>query len=109
MEEISQQQGSFHDFDFSELEHEELVWSISFLIMVLALLLQVTRCLKRKFCLSDEEYIREYFSELELSERLNLTTPVMIASSQAQQSHHVHSSHLQHPSNVSLEGKQGMQ
>ena len=77
--------------------------------MVLALVIQFARCLKRKFCLSDEDYIREYFSELELSERLNLTTPVMNGSSQVQQSHHAHSSlHMQHPSG-SLEGKQSLQ
>ena len=44
--------------------------------MAAAIFYQIFNCVKRKLCLSDEDYVREYFMELELAERLDLT-PVM--------------------------------
>ena len=64
--------GLFRD-QHGSTDQETMVWLVSFVIMFAAIMIQLVRCIKRSLCLSDEDYIREYFSELELSERLDLT------------------------------------
>ena len=38
-----------------------------------AVLAQVYQCVRRRLCLSSEDYVREYFTELELEQRIDLT------------------------------------
>ena len=63
---------------FNGLNQETFIWSISILMVVTAMLYRCLKCVKYQLCLSDEGYVREYFEELELSERLDLT-PVMVS------------------------------
>ena len=41
--------------------------------MAVSMLYQCIIGIKRKLCLRDEDYIREYYHELELAERIDLT------------------------------------
>ncbi len=54
-------------------DHQRLIWTVSLIVMVAAILYQIFVYCKHRIFRSDEDYIREYFAELELAERLDLT------------------------------------
>ena len=55
------------------MNHQNIVWTVAFAIVAASMLYQCVHGVKRKLCLRDEDYIREYYIELELAERIDLT------------------------------------
>ena len=55
-----------------KIDHQDIVWFVSFGVMIIAFLHQLVNWVMRNFFMSDEDYTREYFEELELKQRLDL-------------------------------------
>ena len=51
---------------------DDIIWIVSMVLMVSAIVYQVAVAIIRKTTMDDEDYMREYFSELEFEELIEL-------------------------------------
>ena len=58
---------------FDSLNMMAIMWTLSIVLVATAIFYQLFKCVKHRLCMSDDDYIREYFTELELAERIDLT------------------------------------